>query len=262
MSGVVLHLPEAETITCRGFCSRCGHEHTLGAGPAIAAARELWNALQHHGRLDFDVPPEQADSAFSLELLHGPARGQMFGVLAYEDGADRRGVLRAFSGQYNSLWRVPGWVDPLPDIREYQALNEPEEARIKSLSREMQALASDDLRSRALRRERLARCRELMLQLHALYRLRNFRGQEKSMAEVFLGGGGMPAGTGDCCSPKLLQHAALHGLRPLGLVEFYYGRANRSETRRHGQWYPSCEGKCAPILGFMLCGLGGGSDAD
>jgi tRNA pseudouridine32 synthase/23S rRNA pseudouridine746 synthase len=33
-----------------------------------------------------------------------------------------------------------------------------------------------------------------------------------------------PAGTGDCCLPKLLHAAAQQGLRPVSAVEFWYGR--------------------------------------
>jgi tRNA pseudouridine32 synthase/23S rRNA pseudouridine746 synthase len=38
--------------------------------------------------------------------------------------------------------------------------------------------------------------------------------------EAFLG---FPAGTGDCCAPKLLHEAALRGLKPVGLAEFWFG---------------------------------------
>jgi tRNA pseudouridine32 synthase/23S rRNA pseudouridine746 synthase len=33
-----------------------------------------------------------------------------------------------------------------------------------------------------------------------------------------------PAGTGDCCLPKLLHAAAQKGLTPVSAVEFWYGR--------------------------------------
>lgn len=37
--------------------------------------------------------------------------------------------------------------------------------------------------------------------------------------------------------------------------EFWYGRSPASEVRLHGHFYPSCTGKCGPLLGFMLKGL-------
>lgn len=68
-------------------------------------------------------------------------------------------------------------------------------------------------------------------------------------------GGLPPAGAGDCAAPKLLQYASLHELRPLALAEFWWGASPSTGVRNHGQFYPSCRGKCRPILPFMLRGL-------
>lgn len=76
-----------------------------------------------------------------------------------------------------------------------------------------------------------------------------------------------PAGTGDCCAPKLLWEAARRGLQPLSVVEFWYGsppntatpQGRRSGTpppgasRSHKCVYGMCD-KCEAILGSMLCG--------
>lgn len=64
-----------------------------------------------------------------------------------------------------------------------------------------------------------------------------------------------PGGAGECAAPKLLQYAFLHGMRPISMGEFWWGDSPRGEIRRHGEFYPSCKGKCAPILGHMLKGL-------
>jgi tRNA pseudouridine32 synthase/23S rRNA pseudouridine746 synthase len=37
--------------------------------------------------------------------------------------------------------------------------------------------------------------------------------------------------------------------------EFWYGASPIGEIRRHGSFYPSCTGKCGPLLRFMLEGL-------
>jgi hypothetical protein len=49
-----------------------------------------------------------------------------------------------------------------------------------------------------------------------------------------------PAGSGDCCAPKLLREAAQRGVRPTGLAEFWYGSPpntatpqGRADARRH-----------------------------
>ncbi len=83
--------------------------------------------------------------------------------------------------------------------------------------------------------------------------LHNFTGTAKPLMEVFLNKG-VPTGAGDCCAPKLLHYAATHGLTPLGLAEFWLG-APKSQGRVDGHFYPACEEKCTPLLGFMLCGL-------
>ena len=241
---------------CSGHCSRCGQTHSLPVSPALEPARELMRNLEQEGRIDLHLPKSEADSALSLDYLWGPARGQMFGVLVYEDAAGTRGVLKAFSCQYNGIWEVSGWVPPVFDVTAFHALVDPVEREIKRLGREIAALQEGEDRRRLVRR-RKEMSRELMREIHSLYRLRNFRGESRLMAEVFQGSGNMPTGTGDCCAPKLLHHAAVHGLRPLGLAEFYWGRENRSGSRRHGEVYPACVEKCRPILGFQLCGVDG-----
>jgi hypothetical protein len=239
---------------CSGYCARCGRDHSLPMEPALEAAHELMRTLEREDRIDLHVPRSEADPAFSLDYLRGEARGQMFGVLVYEDASGRRGAFRAFSCQYNGVWEVPEWVPPVFDVTAFHALVDPVEREIKGLGRKIEEPGHEETR-RALVRRRREMSRELMREIHGLYRLHNFRGELQPMAEVFQGAGNMPTGTGDCCAPKLLQHAAVRGVRPLGLAEFYLGRENRSGTRRHGVVYPACEEKCRPILGFQLCGI-------
>ena len=64
-----------------------------------------------------------------------------------------------------------------------------------------------------------------------------------------------PAGAGECALPKLLQYAYLHQLKPLAMAEFWWGDSPKNEIRHHGYYYPSCRGKCEPILQHMLQGL-------
>jgi hypothetical protein len=42
---------------------------------------------------------------------------------------------------------------------------------------------------------------------------------------------GFPSGCGDCCAPKLLHEAAARGLRPVSMVEFFYGAPPGTATR-------------------------------
>ncbi len=240
------------SLDCAGFCRDCGCEHVLSVEAALPHARELMARLERHGTIGSGSAVD--DPRLSLEYLYGPARGQMFGVLLYADKSGGQGVLKAFSGQYNGIWKVPGWAPPILDPLEFERTIERDEPRIKELTRRMQGLGLDDPDRLAMLAQRRNLSRSLMARIFSLYRLANFRGQTRALADAFTGAS-MPTGTGECCAPKLLHHAAVHGLIPLGLAEFYVGRENRSASRRHGQFFAPCEEKCRPILGFLLCGL-------
>ncbi len=239
----------------RGFCPACGREHSFARGLAQVHALALMRELAAAKRIDLLAPPAKANPRLGTGYLFGEARGQMFGVMVCRDQAGEERVLRAFSCQYNGLWEVEGWVGPLFAVREFQALTEEFDPKLKALGAEIARREAEGLCADGLRRERKRLSQWLMREVHALYRLQNFRGQVRSLAEAFVGPGGIPTGAGDCCAPKLLQHAAENGLTPLGIAEFYWGKENRSRTREHGRFYAACKEKCAPILGFLLCGL-------
>ncbi len=224
----------------RAFCRHCDREHTLDRESATGAAKKLMASL---------------DKELSTEYLYGKARGKMFGVLLCQTPAGDTITLKAFSGQFRGRWKVKGWVPPLFSVEDFDSLNTPVEQKIKALGREAERIPSDTPAKRALLLQRKQLSRQLMRNIHALYRLHNFKGEQCSLFDLFPEKQGIPTGTGDCCAPKLLNYAAIHNLRPLGLVEFYHGRRNKSGSRREGEFYPACENKCAPILGFLLCGL-------
>ena len=240
---------------CSGYCQRCGKHHALQQGGSREAALALMAELEEKGRIDLHAADHEANPHHSLDYLYGPALGQMFGVLEYQAPDGSRGVLRAFSGQYNGQWQVEGWAPPLFAEELWQETNYDTERQIKAIGRRIEQLATNDPQRLELIQERKTISQQLMKDLHGVYRLTNFRGETKSLKDVFLGQGGIPTGTGDCCAPKLLNHAARQKLIPLGISEFYIGRQNRSQTKQHGAFYPSCTGKCQPILGFLLCGL-------
>ena len=160
---------------CSGHCSRCGQTHSLPVSPALGPARELMQALEREGRIDLHLPKSEADPALSLDYLWGPARGQMFGVLVYEDAAGMRGLLKAFSCQYNGIWEVSGWVPPVFDVTAFHALVDPVEREIKRLGREIAALQEGEDR-RGLVRRRKEMSRELM-RSGASYRYPYFPGR-------------------------------------------------------------------------------------
>ena len=108
-----------------------------------------------------------------------------------------------------------------------------------------------------LRRERKQRSDDLQRWLFSHFVMCNARGEERNLLEIFANTpqGVPPSGAGECCAPKLLQYAFLHGLKPLRIAEFWQGASPKGELRQHDHFYPACRSKCLPILGYMLQGL-------
>ncbi len=238
-----------------GPCLNCRREHSFSEGDARSHCRELMQFLEQEKRLDLLARREEADPQLDTASLFGEARGKMFGIMVCRaaDGSER--VLRAFSGQYNGIWEIEGWAPPLFNLAVYTRIYAEFEPRIKQLGRELQLTKHGSIQWRDLSNRRRQLSQQWMREIHALYTLSNFRGQQRLLSDAFAGSGGIPTGTGDCCAPKLFNQAIRENLLPLGLAEFYLGRENASRTRQHGQFYPSCASKCTPILSFMLCGL-------
>lgn len=240
------------STSCRGYCTRCREDHLLPFGNAVTQAQWLMGELDRKKNIGILTEGVAHDPALSTTPLFGEARGKMFGVLECRSRHGKRHWLYGFSGQYNGRWVVPGWVGPLFDLKRYLILHDPAEREIKTLTNRIEGTSADE--KITLTAERSALSQQLMQKLHALYRLKNFRGASATLDEVLQTGTNKPTGTGDCCAPKLLNQAAASALLPVSLAEFYYGRENRSATRVHKSFYPACTEKCAPLLGFMLCG--------
>ena len=178
----------------------------------------------------------------------------MFGVLVCKDRNGQEVVLKAFSGQYNSKWNINGWVPPLFDTNEFERISCGVDIEIKRLGKQIGLLPGGSKKKSDLIRKRKGLSQNLMKRVHSLYRLKNFNGDEISLFNAFIEDRGIPTGTGDCCAPKLLNYAARNGFIPTGMAEFYFGKPNKSGTKKHKQIYTSCDNKCRPILGFLLCG--------
>ena len=134
---------------------------------------------------------------------------------------------------------------------------------LQPLEGQLKALEDEILGLRELRKVKSAALQE---DIFRKFSFLNGNGERKDMLDIFsefykeqsLREGRAilpPGGAGECAAPKLLQYAFLHGMRPISMGEFWWGDSPRGEIRRHGEFYPSCKGKCAPILGHMLKGL-------
>ena len=102
------------------------------------------------------------------------------------------------------------------------------------------------------RKERREKAAALQKKIFDHFSFLNARGEERSLLKIF-GDVVPPAGAGECAAPRLLQYAYLYGYKPIAMGEFWYGTEKLG--RRNWEFYPSCKGKCGPILRHMLQGL-------
>ena len=157
-----------------------------------------------------------------------------------------------------------GWSadDERQHRAEFERISQREGGLLRALIRQrrlsleplLERLADVESRRRGLRRERRLLSRTLQASMHDLHGLVNFAGRHRLLRDFFPASSGVPTGTGECCAPKLLQEAALRGLRPVGLAEFWWGPPRPGGGREQGRFYPPCDEKCAPLLGHLLCG--------
>ena len=137
-----------------------------------------------------------------------------------------------------------------------------------TLETEYEVFQADILRLKQLRK---TLSDALQQWLFSQFRMQNHEGKMKDLLEIFRDAALRdypqatlatsriaalkmvpPAGSGECCEPKLLQDAYLHGYRPLQMAMFWWGESPKEEIRHHLQFYPACNGKCKPILHWML----------
>ncbi|MGE5659542.1 MAG: pseudouridine synthase [Actinomycetota bacterium] len=116
-----------------------------------------------------------------------------------------------------------------------------------------QLIAAADAKMRALKQQRQELSRQLQTQMHAAYSLTNFSGESRSLQQLLPSG--LPTGTGDCCAPKLLHYAAIQGLKPLAMAEFWWGPPSANQDKIPGEFYGACVERCQPLMGFLLSGL-------
>ena len=203
---------------------------------AQTAAREIINKVHAYMR----AHPESE--------LH--RQGKMFGALVYSSESspdDTNQYIAAFSAQLDGSYYHDGFVPPV-----FEMANPPV-GKTKEESRRLQRL------------------------LFANYSFVNGKGESRNLLDIFSGektiipadewfaGNGKkpernteclpPAGTGECCAPKLLQYALTHNLQPFALAEFWIGVPGKTEIRQEGAFYTPCSGKCVPLLKHMLQGL-------
>lgn len=131
-------------------------------------------------------------------------------------------------------------------------------SRQKRLTAEIAAAEQTlNIEVEALRKERRSRSAALQKELFSKFRMLNAKGEIRDLCDIFAATPQHtpPAGAGECAAPKLLQYAYLNHLHPVCMAEFWWGNSPKGEVRQHGNFYPSCNSKCKPILLYMMQGL-------
>lgn len=270
----------AAELSGGGLCRSCRAPHYLPRSEeSDAAALALLETIRRTGRLDFDaaVGDSRLSSSTKYRTAEAPRQqGQMLGVLIAIDRAGAKHQLKSFSGQLNWTWLVPGWAEPLCSLRHDSADGAYRLAfrRIKALGEEAAAAAAEAAAclarapagraaaEAAAHEERRIQARQaqraisnaLLVRLRRATMLPNFRGELVSVEEASLLGDASSGGTGDCAAPKLLAAAARARLAPLALSELWFGSGPPAGGRVEETFYPPCQERCTPILGYMLCG--------
>lgn len=108
-----------------------------------------------------------------------------------------------------------------------------------------------------LKKERKEKSDALQHWLFSQFKMANAEGKYKNLLTIFKDTAAIipPSGSGECCEPKLLQYALTHNIQPLCIAMFWWGKSPKTDIRHHLHYYPACNGKCKPILQWMLQGL-------
>jgi tRNA pseudouridine32 synthase/23S rRNA pseudouridine746 synthase len=229
---------------------------------ATIYCRQLAKHFDATGSITEYPEKEDQDHFFSTKYLFQPFKGHMFGVLVCrptrqtdlplsslnDDGCI---ILKAFSGQFFGTWVVPGYVFPCFDVDDWNT----------------EVLNSDSKIKEAKGTEQKKLSAILLKKIYNLYKFHCINGKVNTFSDFYSlmpplkcnkdntknGEYSLPpTGTGDCCAPKLLNYAFMHGLKPISLAEFYYGSPNKSNTKQHLEFYPPCQEKCSLVLPEML----------
>ena len=230
-------------------CALCGVKQPLPeSAEAFAEAKRLFNTIIEQQTIAIFG---QGRQSMSLEALSKPGKGKMVGVLHYRN-KEREGFLYGFSGQFDDDFKLFGFVPALIDYEVMGAHKRATERMLDQLGEAIEATKSADTR-KDLKHKRKRLSQALMQDIFVLYRPMTGLGFKLRIEKAWGAKSGIPAATGDCCAPKLLQEANRLGYQVLGVAEIFVGSARQQSDQVHGHFATPCAAKCQPLLGAMLC---------
>ena len=194
--------------------------------------------------------------------------GQMFGILVCTDSNGNEVVLKAFSGQFRSVWNIPGWAPPLLSESEFVRLTEKSDREIHKLSAQIETFENrikackscgegygkyddehDDFseKLRLLKETRRAASKNSMEEIFALYKIPVLTALETAETYTWT-------------NPKNGKSYPRYKLRPAieykSIFEFYNCDGTEGRTA-HDKMPPTGAGECcAPKLIAQAYSLG------
>ena len=195
--------------------------------------------------------------------------GQMFGILVCTDSNGNEVVLKAFSGQFRSVWNIPGWAPPLLSESEFARITEKTDKAIHELTAQIEELEScgavpgqdntPELREKlcALKEKRRATSKSSMEEIFSLYKIPVLAALETAETYTWT-------------NPKNGKSYPRYRLRPAleykSIFEFYGNSTHAQNSANdcgnenncsHGKMPPTGAGECcAPKLIAQAYSLG------
>ena len=155
--------------------------------------------------------------------LKKPGHGRMLGLLTCTDGT----TYKAFSGLLEGAFEEPGFVPPVFEVSQMQALLD---------------FYSPIIKASPSPKETSQTCWN---QVKKLYIFTCYDGLKHHLDAIFPTA---PSGTGDCCAPRLLSYAYSQGKKPQSLCEFFYGCG----SHEHLSFHTPCDFRCKMLLKHIL----------
>ncbi|MBI3135319.1 MAG: pseudouridylate synthase [Bacteroidetes bacterium] len=193
------------------------------------------------------------------DTKQGPVKGKMFGVLVVLNSVHKLGYLSAFSGKLADENPHPAFVPSVFDDSSDDYFINRGMTELTVFGKQIALLKETKEENYLDKIEQLKTLRKnksisLQNQLFDQYQFLNHQKESQPLRLIFAKTKHLnpPAAAGECAAPKLLNYAFRQNLKPLAIAEFWWGQSPRSQIRKHKEFYPACNDKCKPILGFML----------
>lgn len=189
-------------------------------------------------------------------------QGVMAGALVCRNSGGGRTVLFALSGNRFALEFSGGKnsfsadgtefvsVPPVVSPELIEAVLRPNDGKIHSLTNRINSMEKGAARTELVS-ERRALTDSSLNSVFSLYSFSAAGGGKISLDRISSMRRRLPpAGTGDCCAPKLLDYAFSHGLVPVSMDEFFL--SGSADTPANAVSCDPCDSRCGFILPYML----------